>query len=172
MRFSAVALLPLWLAPSLGLSPSRMPHCSIFRKPVLGQQGCESGISSAFVEQTLKRRDNDVSITAGSTPLELAYNSSVVMQREFWEHHLGTWPRAIDWTAAFIHTAFAGMTDTLSRHLDDSYADKVDAAMVQNMVDSYFTQIVGFYFGQDHESLRGQVSRTRTSNSALLCAAS
>lgn len=171
MRPSPVALLPLWLALSSGLSPSETPHCSIFKKPVSGQQGCESGLSSAFVERSLKRRDDDVSITADSTPLELAYSSSVVMQREFWEYHLGTWPRAIDWTGAFIHTAFAGMTDTLSRHLDDSYAGDVDADMVQNLVDSYFTQIVGFYFGQDHEALRGQVSRRRRPNSATLCAA-
>lgn len=160
MRLLPVSLLPLWLLPAWGSSPTpRAPHCSIFKSPVFDKQNCKPDIPSAFVKDGVGGLSNDASLMADPSSLELAYNSSVVMQREFWEHHLGTWPRAIDWTAAFIHTAFAGITDTLSKALDESYADDVDAGMVHNMVNSYFTQIVGFYFGQDHESLRGQVNR-------------
>ena len=175
MRLLPVSLLSLWLGPSWGLqaSPaSKRAHCSIFKDPVFDKQACKPNVPSTFIEGGVEPSDKSASITAGSTPLELAYNSSIVMQREFWEYRLGAWPRAIDWTSAFIHTAFSGMTDTLSKHLDDSYGDGVDDSMLANLVDSYFTQIVGFYFGQDHESLRGQVSRRRIPNSPLFCTAS
>ena len=152
-----MSILPLWVGLSWGQSSApQTPRCSIFKTHLFGQQDCKTDPVSAFVKDGIKAPDVD----ASPTPLELAYNSSVVLQREFWVQHIGYWPHANDWTSAFIHTAFAGMTDTLSRHLDDSYAKGVDAGMVENMVNSYFTQIVSFYFGQHHEALRDQVSRS------------
>ncbi|SPO02287.1 related to glycosyl hydrolase [Cephalotrichum gorgonifer] len=138
MKLLALYTLPLWLSPSWALrTPSGPAYCSIFKKPVFNHQNCEAGTPKTFV-------DDDVGVSFGDsdrklpsledpTPLELAYGSLVVMQREFWDHNRGTWPRAIDWTAAFIHTSLSGMTDTLSRALGESYADDVDGGMIRNL---------------------------------------
>ena len=161
MKSSLSYLLPLWLGRSsaLGQSP-KTGYCSIFKEPVFDQHNCQPDIPTAFVEDGVSV-SHSRPFLVDTTALELAYSSLAVMQREFWEHYSGIWPRANDWTSAFVHTAFSGMADTLSKALDPSYADGVEGSMIWNMVDSYFTQIVGFYFGQHHLALRDQVWHPR-----------
>ncbi|CAI4218688.1 unnamed protein product [Parascedosporium putredinis] len=94
--------------------------------------------------------------TANSSLLEQTYISVATLQGEFFERHRGTWPRAIDWTAAFIHTSLSATTNSLSKALGESHARDVETGMVWNMVDTYFSQIVGFYFGQDYRAIKHQ----------------
>lgn len=171
MKSSLFYLLSLWLGSSsaLGQHP-KTGYCSIFKEPIVGQKACHSNIPTVFVEDGVSN-SHSRPYYADPTVLELAYSSLVVMQREFWQQYIGYWPSTNDWTSAFVHTALAGMTDTLSKALDPSYADGVDGSMVWNMVDSYFTQIVGFYFGQHHVALRDQVSSAPTSAFESLYAA-
>lgn len=162
MKSSLFYLLPLWLGHSSALgSTPKTGYCSIFKEPVFDKQNCRADILTAFADDGAGDSHNSPYLV-DSTALELAYSSLVVMQREFWEHYSGYWPSTNDWTSAFVHTSLSGMTDTLSKALDPSYADGVEGRMVWNMVDSYFTQIVGFYFGQHYLALRDQVGRTRT----------
>ncbi len=155
-------LLPLWLGRSSALAQSpKAGYCSIFKEPVFDRHNCQPDIPTAFVDNGVSASHSRAYVF-DTTALELAYSSLAVMQREFWEHYSGYWPSTNDWTSAFVHTAFSGMTDTLSKALDPSYADGVEGSMIWNMVDSYFTQIVGFYFGQHYMALRDQVCHPRT----------
>ncbi|SPO06542.1 related to glycosyl hydrolase [Cephalotrichum gorgonifer] len=122
------------------------------KKPVLDSQDCEPDIPSSFVRDGIVARDGN---TGEVNPLEMAYNALVTMQREFWDPQSKTWPTAIDWTAAFIHTAFTGMTDTLSMASDESFANMNEDEVLKT-VETYFNQIVDFYSGQNAASLRGQ----------------
>ncbi|KAI1501185.1 hypothetical protein F5X99DRAFT_418702 [Biscogniauxia marginata] len=82
-----------------------------------------------------------------------------VTQSEFFAPWLGTWPDAIDWTAAVIGTHISGATRTLSEGLillgltDGRIEDWKSSA---DLVDNYFSQLIGYYFGQDAFAIRGQ----------------
>ncbi|KAI5918326.1 glycosyl hydrolase family 76-domain-containing protein [Camillea tinctor] len=82
-----------------------------------------------------------------------------VMQSEFFAPWLGTWPTAIDWTAAVMGTHISGATRSLSEGL--MFLDPADGRIVDwkssaNVIDNYFSQLVGFYFGQDAFAIRNQ----------------
>ena len=88
-----------------------------------------------------------------------------VMQDSFFELWLGTWPTAIDWTAAVLGTHISAMLSTLSSHLGnprrsaDGTGETRDCQSVEarkNLIDRYFSQLMGFYFGQATLSLRHQ----------------
>jgi len=83
-----------------------------------------------------------------------------VMQEEFFEPWIGTWPTAIDWTAAVMGTHVIAAIESLSGSLEilpSKLLDpKDDRFYKENVISSYFTQVVGFYFGQDALSLRNQ----------------
>src|SRR5690606_103713 len=132
--------------------------CSIFKEPLFQNHHCAPDIPRTFLDHAVSE-----SAAAGApaavntTVLGEAFKSLVVMQNEFWSHYRGTWPRAIDWTASFIHTSLGGMADTLSRTYVEMPIDVVEGRMVSNMLATYFSQTVGFYFGQDYISRRHQV---------------
>lgn len=82
-----------------------------------------------------------------------------VMQNDFFQPWVGTWPTAIDWTAAVMGTQVTGALHSLSRTLETMRASGNqgdDFKAKENLVSLYFSQLVGFYFGQDSLSLRGQ----------------
>ncbi|KAH8597656.1 hypothetical protein B0O99DRAFT_650972 [Bisporella sp. PMI_857] len=62
------------------------------------------------------------------------------------------WPTSIDWTSAVIGTYVASALTTLST----SFESLVDVKDNENMINKYFAQLVGSYFGQDAFSLRQQ----------------
>ncbi|KAL1894681.1 hypothetical protein Sste5346_005653 [Sporothrix stenoceras] len=75
-----------------------------------------------------------------------------VMQDDFFEPWLGQWPKAIDWTAAVIGTHVAGALSSLSQGLtaDDGIKEK------ENLITTYFSQILSYYFGQDAFAIRNE----------------
>jgi hypothetical protein len=85
-----------------------------------------------------------------------------VMQDAYFKQWLGTWPDAIDWTAAVLGTqvssALSALTVTPSEILlstsDDSSAQ--EALAYENLINRYFDQVSAFYFGEDAFSLRMQ----------------
>lgn len=79
------------------------------------------------------------------------------MQDQYFQPWLGTWPTAIDWTAAVMGTHVSGALSTISRALDllpgiDRWAHMGR----ENTVTLFFSQILGFYFGQDSFAIRNE----------------
>ncbi|KAF2723528.1 glycoside hydrolase family 76 protein, partial [Polychaeton citri CBS 116435] len=77
-----------------------------------------------------------------------------VMQSSWFEVWLGTWPTAIDWTAAVINTHLVSSLATLSKANGDSPVERVNESGVDNEINRYFTHNVAYYFGEDYFSLR------------------
>ncbi|RYP12527.1 hypothetical protein DL765_007263 [Monosporascus sp. GIB2] len=82
-----------------------------------------------------------------------------VLQDEFYELWLGTWPSGIDWTRAVLGTHVSGGIRTLSESLSSMKLDKdgaLDWKLKSSMIDSFFTQITAYYFGEDAFAIRNQ----------------
>ncbi|PSR77905.1 hypothetical protein BD289DRAFT_377318 [Coniella lustricola] len=80
------------------------------------------------------------------------------MQSDYFQPWLGTWPTAIDWTAAVMGTHVSAALSTISRALDlVPVADDQCADMSrENTVTLFFSQLLGFYFGQDSFAIRNE----------------
>ncbi|KAI0435065.1 glycosyl hydrolase family 76-domain-containing protein [Xylaria sp. FL1042] len=80
-----------------------------------------------------------------------------VTQSEFFAPWLGTWPDAIDWTAAVIGTHISGVTRSISEDLvflsskEDNF---INWRRTSNLIDKYFTHMIAYYFGQDALAIR------------------
>lgn len=80
-----------------------------------------------------------------------------VMQGSYFETWVGTWPRAIDWTAAVLGTHVAGALQSIATGLDRVQIARTNQFNTkENMISLYYSQLIGFYFGQDAFSLRNQ----------------
>lgn len=80
-----------------------------------------------------------------------------VLQEAYFQPWVGTWPSAIDWTAAVMGSHIAGTLKSLSKGLEVLGRDQVeDFKKKENTISLYFSQLIGFYFGQDAFSLRNQ----------------
>ncbi|KAI0837559.1 glycoside hydrolase family 76 protein [Hypoxylon sp. FL0890] len=82
-----------------------------------------------------------------------------VMQTEYFTAWLGTWPNAIDWTAAVMGTHISGAVRSLSEalvHINSDRESIVDWKLEANLIDEYFTQITAYYFGQDAFAIRNE----------------
>lgn len=83
-----------------------------------------------------------------------------VMQSHFFAVSYGTWPKAIDWTAAVMGTqvsaALSAMTSyaQMLKHSSPPTAD--EARDHENLINRYFSQITSFYFGENAFALRTQ----------------
>ncbi|KAI9861324.1 MAG: hypothetical protein M1824_002531 [Vezdaea acicularis] len=87
------------------------------------------------------------------------------MQSHYFEIWQGTWPRSIDWTAAVLGTHLSASLMTISATLkylmplrSHSEASTLpdEAKWHEDLVNRYFSQLIAFYYGQDHFSLRTQ----------------
>ena len=117
---------------------------------------CREDQPSTFLEDEPHAPVND-SLAGGAT-LQDASNALTVLQADFFHPELGTWPTAIDWTAAVLQTGLSGMTSTLSEALMASGRDS-DNAITINVIDKFFSQAIASHFGQNALAIRGQVSR-------------
>ncbi|KAI9838881.1 MAG: hypothetical protein M1819_004089 [Sarea resinae] len=88
-----------------------------------------------------------------------------VMQSHYFEIWQGSWPDAIDWTAAVLGTYVSAALFTLSTTLEyvvPSTASggvsslNAEAQAHENLVSRHFTQLTAFYFGENDFSLRNQ----------------
>ena len=76
-----------------------------------------------------------------------------VMQSHFFELWQGTWPHAIDWTAAVMGTHLSSTISLLSR---SSTYDRTSQPLNANLINRYFSHVTSFYFGENAFSLRTQ----------------
>lgn len=133
--------------------------CPIFYPRSQPPTDCTLQLPVAFLKHQpaapLARNESDVD----TQTLEDAFEALTVMQTEFFVPEQGTWPEAIDWTAAVMQTVLSGALTSLSQAFSAlDFLPKYDKKVKSNLVDSFFTQLVSSYFGQDAVSLRHQVS--------------
>jgi hypothetical protein len=97
--------------------------------------------------------------------LPMLLDALEVMQSHFFELWQGTWPRAIDWTAAVMGTHVSATLSTFTKSLDYTVpyttaagadALNAEAQAHENFINRYLTQLTSFYFGENAFSLRMQ----------------
>lgn len=105
---------------------------------------------------------------ANDTLEDLLYALNV-MQNDYFELWQGTWPSAIDWTAAVLGTHIAATLSSLSATLGQpsspagtgntqghlSELQKGGRAL-ENLVNHFFDQLSAFYFGENALGIRGE----------------
>lgn len=104
--------------------------------------------------------ESSAKLSSTSTATDLLDSTIEVletMQEEYFENWLGTWPTAIDWTAAIMGTHVSGALRSISRalHLIPVTKTTVDRHQ-ENLVTLFFSQVLGFYFGQDSFAIRNE----------------
>jgi hypothetical protein len=75
-----------------------------------------------------------------------------VLQQDYFTIWQGIYPTSIDWTSAVIGTYVASALTTLSTSFSSLQSHKEN----ENLINKYFSQLVGSYFGQDAFALRQQ----------------
>lgn len=98
--------------------------------------------------------NNDYAFSSGT--MQQLMNALGVMQSHYFEVWQGTWPAAIDWTAAVIGTQTSGALNAITRSSDYTPHDSQIGTISDNTLSGYFNQITSFYFGEDAFSLRSQ----------------
>ncbi|KAJ3551469.1 hypothetical protein NPX13_g11354 [Xylaria arbuscula] len=147
----------LWASGAVGYT---LPDaCTIFSHT---QTGCNPIVPASFLPASIqsapktKARSGHTDENSIFADLVEALN---VTQAEFFAPWLGTWPEAIDWTAAVIGTHVSGVARSISEDLvflDSKERNAVDWRDASNLIDKYFTQLVAYYFGQDAFAIRNE----------------
>ncbi|KAI2641155.1 glycoside hydrolase family 76 protein [Xylaria nigripes] len=78
-------------------------------------------------------------------------------QAEFFAPWLGTWPSAIDWTAAVVGTHVSAAIRSITEDavfLNSEEAKSIDWKRTSNLLDGYFAELIAYYFGQDALAIR------------------
>ncbi|MCJ1248833.1 hypothetical protein MMC30_006054 [Trapelia coarctata] len=115
-------------------------------------------LEDALPETSRYNKDADMTLPAALPALLSALD---VMQSRFFELWLGTWPDAIEWTAAVMGTQVSASLEAITRSSDyDSLQGASDiasnATIGENLINRYFTHLVAFYFGENYLALRVQ----------------
>ncbi|KAI5467528.1 glycosyl hydrolase family 76-domain-containing protein [Mariannaea sp. PMI_226] len=129
-------------------------HCPIvyYEKP----KGCNAP-PDIFLDFSFNA---SAALLADSQALDYAVQAMVVMQDHYFVSDYSTWPTAIDWTSAVTGTVITGLLTTLSKSsvsiaLSGS-GDSSSWKAKENLISSYYGQVVSSYYGQDILSLRGE----------------
>ena len=69
------------------------------------------------------------------------------MQSQFWDASTGTWPTGIDWTEAVFGTHLSATLNEMAVYEAGTYSSEIN---------TYFSQVVSFYSGEDALGLRTQ----------------
>ena len=87
-------------------------------------------------------------------------NALEIMETHFFAVSYGTWPQAIDWTAAVMGTQVSATLSAMTSYVktvEASSPHSIDEARDhENLINRYFTQIASFYFGENAFALRTQ----------------
>ena len=88
--------------------------------------------------------------------LRMLLNALEVMQDKYFEVFIGTWPTAIDWTAAVLGTHISATLSSLVSSLKAQDLSCSDRLAWENTIAKYFAQTSIFYFGENAFGLRNQ----------------
>ena len=90
-------------------------------------------------------------------PLRPMMDALEVMQVQYFDIFSGTWPSAIDWTAAVMGTHVSAALSSLVSSIEATdLSTCTDLLQWHNTIDRYFAQISLFYFGENAFSIRNQ----------------
>lgn len=122
--------------------------------PLLQQHAFSADDDMPFLEDTSQQCN-----TYPSTYTALL-GALEVMESHFFAVSHGTWPKAIDWTAAVMGTQVSATLSAMTSYaqtLESSSLLSTDEARDhENLINRYFTQIASFYFGENAFALRTQ----------------
>ncbi|KAF4556051.1 Hypothetical protein D9617_2g060180 [Elsinoe fawcettii] len=80
-----------------------------------------------------------------------------VLQDTWFQLWVGTWPTAIDWTAAVVNTYVTTTLMSMSKDLYESPAStSTKTALLQSDIDRYFAHNTAFYYGENAFAIRNQ----------------
>ena len=82
--------------------------------------------------------------------LPVLLNALDVLQSSYFEAWQGNWPDGIDWTKAVVGTYLSAALLTIST----SFNSFSSAKGSENLINRYFSHLIGAYFGQDAFALR------------------
>ena len=88
--------------------------------------------------------------------LSALLNALEVMQAKYFDVFIGTWPSAIDWTAAVLGTHISATLSSLVSSLQTFDLSCSDRLAWENIIAQYFAQTSIFYFGENAFGLRNQ----------------
>lgn len=96
-----------------------------------------------------------------SSPYPTLVNALEVMESQFFDVSQGTWPEAIDWTAAVMGTQVSATLTAMTEYKSHCSADLhppslAEARDHENQINRYFSQITSYYFGENAFALRTQ----------------
>jgi len=116
--------------------------------------------------------DGETSLTDGScdqrwhdsNTFSTLIDALSVMQLHYFHIWPGTWPSAIDWTAAVMGTQISATLSTITESLGYTMVESRKGNTIgiqeiqshENMINQYFTQVASFYHGENAFSLRTQ----------------
>lgn len=143
--------------PGQGVPESRSDQGS---KSLLGEKGLPQ-------QHTFSADDNapfltDTSQEPNTYPSTYAalLGALDVMQSHFFAVSRGTWPKAIDWTAAVMGTQVSATLSAMTSYAQTLKVSSLlcldEARDHENLINRYFTQITSFYFGENAFALRTQ----------------
>ena len=134
------------------IKPSQIPTISLY---IL------SGISAAIStpgrvlrpeQQPLSASSEDqIPLSRNPKPtLPTFLDALDVLQQDYFALWQGIWPTSIDWTSAVMGTYLSSALTTISTSFSAFDSDKER----ENLINKYFSQLIGSYFGQDAFALR------------------
>ena len=74
-----------------------------------------------------------------------------IMQSQFYELWIGTWPSSIDWTGAVINTAVSSTIKSIAQASSKTKDDHFS-----KIINKYFSHNAAYYFGEDAFSIRNE----------------
>jgi len=143
---------------SLGVGDATLPLKALDQLALQRFQSQQSPISDEGLHSLGENELRDVNTRSSSYTALL--NALEVMESHFFEVSHGTWPQAIDWTAAVMGTQVSATLSAMTEYPGLSFSSPppslVEARDHENLINRYFTQITSFYFGENAFSLRTQ----------------
>lgn len=129
-------------------------------KPLLGEKGLpQQHAFTADHNAPLLRVTPQEPNTYPSTYTALL-NALETMENHFFAVAYGTWPKAIDWTAAVMGTQVSATLSAMTSYAQTLKRSSLlcidEARDHENLINRYFTQITSFYFGENAFALRTQ----------------
>jgi hypothetical protein len=126
-------------------------HCST-TDHISGASCASQGL---FLDSTRRHADT---VAANISVLEDAFEALSVLQETYFDPNYGTWPGAIDWTAAVCETVLSGTLSTLTKSWElIRIGGKHELQLKENLISYYYEHIVNFYATQDQLTIRGEV---------------
>ena len=143
---------------SMGITTTREPHI----EHPNAQQWPFNAVPSSQIPFSIESKvrpsalDESNPLPGSPSPYNALLNALEIMESHFFSVSHGTWPHAIDWTAAVMGTQVSASLSTISDHSSLNKLADPHAYNHENIINRYFTQLTSFYFGENAFSLRTQ----------------